>query len=285
MSSAFDIFLENLVFKGLEYFNKYYGVYRGKVTDNKDPEKRGRIQAHCPELGQRESLSLWIDPAADYAGNGHGTFWPPEIGDLVRVAFGNGDPSTPVIYYGGWYVRDALPPKLGYDEGGSSQTGTAPIKRGFVTKSGHALVFNDKADNESIELTWKDGSAKLTIDNQAKVTIQTGNSHIVIDKSGKSIDVVDENNNTIQLTSSGVVVHTDQTVSVEGTNGVTVQGANVTLDSSVVNLTSSASEPAVMGQALMTWLTSHVHPTGVGPSGPAAKPPGPDILSTKAKVG
>jgi uncharacterized protein involved in type VI secretion and phage assembly len=278
VSESLDVFLENLFHKGLEYFNKYYGNYRAIVSSNEDPEKRGRIQLYSPDVGQTTALNIWVDPAFSYSGAGHGSFWPPEAGDFVRVAFDNGNPSRPVIYWGGWYKENAVPEKLGYTE-------KVPTKRGFVTKAGHALVFNDKDGSESLELSWKDSSALLTIDDKAKVTIKTGNSHVVIDKAGKQIEILDENNNTILLDSGGVTVKTAKKVQVEGSGGVTVKGATIDLDSAVVNLTSSASQPAVKGQALMTWLASHQHGSGTGPTSPPLSPPPPSILSTKAKVG
>lgn len=297
MATELDIFIENLIFNGLEHFSKYYGVYRAVVFDNKDPEKRGRIQLYSPDLGEKVALDVWVDPAFDYAcGRSkeegdkedralHGTFWPPEIGDFVRVAYSHGNPSTPTLYWGGWYTKGALPKKLGYEEGGDDKKGTSPIKRGMVTKSGHALVFNDKDGKESIELSWKDDSAKVTIDEKATVTILTGKSHVTIDKSGKKIEIVDENKNTILLDSKGVTVTTNKDVKVTADGGVTVKAQSIALDSPKVTLTSSSGEPAVLGNALKEWLTDHQHPTGVGVSGVPVKPPPPTILSQKAKLG
>lgn len=299
MASNLDAFLENLLFNGLEHFSKYYGHYRAVVTDNLDPEKRGRIRVHCPDVGQfevKDALDVWVDPAFDYAcgrkkdENGeerppHGVFWPPEIGDFVRISYSRGDPSLPIVYFGGWYVKDGVPKKLGHDEGGDEKKGTSPIKRGMVTKAGHALVFNDKKDEESIELSWKDSSAKLTIDKKATVTIETGKSHVIIDKEGKKIEIIDENENTILLDDKGITVTTKKDVKVTADKGVTVKAASVDIDCSKVTLTSSSGEAAVLGDSLKEWLTDHTHGTGVGPSTPPIKPPPPTILSKKAKLG
>jgi len=282
-------FIEQLVFNGLEHFNKYHGNYRAIVEDNKDPEKRGRVKLFSPELGQKFALDLWVDPAFDYAcGNtkpAHGVFWPPEIGDFVRVSYSQGDPSTPDLYWGGWYIKGGVPTKLGHDEGGDEKKGTAPIKRGLVTKAGHALVFNDKEDKESIELSWKDSSAKFTIDEKATITIVTGKSHIIIDKDGKKIEIIDENKNTILLNDKGVTITTSKDVKVTADKGVTVKAAKVDIDCSKVTLSSSSGEPAVLGDALKEYLTEHTHGTGVGPSTPPIKPPPPTILSKKVKLG
>lgn len=284
MADPFDIFLENLIFKGLEHFNKYYGTYRAVVSDNKDPEKRGRVKLYCPDLGQTVALNIWVDPEFDMAGKGHGMFWPPEIDDFVRVTYSHGNPSTPNAYRGGWYIKDGLPAKLGHDTGGNSKTGTAPIMRGFVTKAGHTLSLNDKKDKESIELSWKDGSAKLTIDEKATLSLISGKSHLVIDIDGKKIEIVDENKNTILLDSNGVTVTTNKDVKVTADGGVTVKGASIALDSSKVTLTDSSSEPAVKGTTMKNWLLTHTHGTGVGPSTPPIEPIPPAMLSTKAKL-
>lgn len=296
MAEGIDIFLEQLTFNGLEHFNKYYGHYRAIVTDNLDPEKRGRIQLYSPEIGQTSALDIWVDPAFDYAcgrsqdekGNDrpkHGVFWPPEIGDFVRVAYSRGDPSTPTVYFGGWYTKGGLSDKLGHDEGGDSRKGTAPIKRGLVTKSGHALVFNDKDGKESITLSWKDDSASVTIDEKATITIITGKSHVVIDKENKKIEILDENSNKILLDDKGVSITTSKDVKITADKGVTVKADTVDIDSSKVTLTSSSSEKAVLGDSLKQWLTEHKHGTGVGPSTPPITPPPPTILSNKAKLG
>ncbi len=65
---------------------------------------------------------------------------------------------------------------------------------------------------------------------------------------------------------------------------------SVTLDAPLINLGDNAPHPAVFGDSLVQYLTqlvtvlqTHVHPTGVGPSGPPAAPlmpPDPSLLST-----
>lgn len=289
MPSEIDNLIDTVVLKGLEHFNRYYGTYRGIVVSNTDPEKRGRVLVFMPDFGQSATsyLETWIDPVFDYAGKDgtHGSFWAPEEGDLVRVFFWNGVTKAPVAYLPGWYPDGKTPKKLGHDEGGTSKEGTPPIKRGWVTTAGHALVFNDKKDAESIELSWKNDGAALTIDKSGTVSITTGNSKLVIDQSGKKVTVQDENENTVVMENGGITVKSKSKITVEGTQGVTVKGASIDLASSTVRLTDSATEPAVKGQSLMTWLSTHTHGTGVGPSSPPLAPPPQSMLSVKAKVG
>ena len=73
MPSELDVFLEYLQVSGLEHFGAYYGIYRAQVSDNKDPESRGRIKLFCPDVGQKTPLNIWVDPVLPYAGNQHGS--------------------------------------------------------------------------------------------------------------------------------------------------------------------------------------------------------------------
>ena len=53
--------------------DKFYGKYRGTVTDNQDPLNQGRIRARIPAvLGEQESG--WAYPAMPYAANGEGLY-------------------------------------------------------------------------------------------------------------------------------------------------------------------------------------------------------------------
>ena len=69
--------------------NGFFGIYRGIVTDVRDPSYRLRIRARVPAvLGEEES---W---AAACVQSGASTL--PEVGDEVWIEFEGGDPSCPV---------------------------------------------------------------------------------------------------------------------------------------------------------------------------------------------
>lgn len=72
----------------------YWGKYRGKVTDNKDPQAVGRIQATVPAI-VAEPLN-WAMPCTPYAGPQVGFFTMPPIGANVWIEFEGGDPNYPI---------------------------------------------------------------------------------------------------------------------------------------------------------------------------------------------
>lgn len=151
---------------------RYYGKYRGQVTDNSDPDNLGRIRAKVPRLLGDEQTG-WALPAFPYGGaSDQGLFLMPDVGAGVWIEFEGGDLSYP-IWSGTWYTSGAIPE--------SAQAGKKVLK----TKSGHKLVLDD--DGGSLEIADSNGNS------------------IKLDASG--IAITDANGNSIKLTASGVSVN------------------------------------------------------------------------------
>lgn len=301
-------FLSDVQRYGLEdRMNLFYGLYRGTVTSNEDPEARGRIQARIDDFGQQSALDIWIPPLFDMASNHKGSFWPPELGDSVRVYFHHGNVSQPFGYLGGWFGTADTAAEFKY-------TNKRPEKRGFVTRMGHQLIFSEERDNEYIRLMWHKADPsdpalsapsvtadrtkgefaffELTKDGSVQISNKSG-SFAVFDALNKNIMIVSEQGHAITMTADGVtIVDKDgNLVSLDKgvlnavvAGAVNISGKEVNLAGAGVYLGSPAPLSAVCGEPLIAWLASHVHPTGVGPSGPPLVPPPPIILSKSVKL-
>ncbi len=142
--------------------SRFYGKYRGLVTDVDDPEKMGRIKAQVPEIyGEEESP--WALPAVPFAGPKHGFVFIPEVQDGVWIEFEAGDPSRP-IWTGGWWASGELP-----DPGDTKV-------RAIVTTPGHKLVLDD--DGKEIQLLHSGGALmKMTDDD---ITLTIGQSEVLM---------------------------------------------------------------------------------------------------------
>jgi uncharacterized protein involved in type VI secretion and phage assembly len=126
----------------------HFGKYRGVVTDNNDPDSRGRLKIRAPAaLGD---LELWALPCVPYAGKGVGFYSLPEPGAAIWVEFEGGDLSYP-IWVGCFWADDELP-----DPGG------AAVK---IWKTGKLTVRADD-DGEELKLA-REGGATVTITDQA----------------------------------------------------------------------------------------------------------------------
>ena len=310
-------FLDQLSVRGVEHFDKYYGIYRAFVADNRDPEKRGRIKVIVAEVGQTTPLDIWIDPIFDYAGTGIGTFFPPEIHlkespSTVRVFLNRGNPSEPIGYFGGWYGEDGVPSSLGHDEGGTEKQGTLPIKRGIHTKAGHFLVFNDKKGSEDIKLHWstnkvdskgqldpkdrgKPGSMESSLEFTPKgniVITDAEKTTVTLDADKKQFTIVDVNKNKVTMKDKLIQIEdakgnlisiADGKIQITASTSVTIKTPTTDVKSDLVKL-AGESYSVPLGQMLLQWLDSHTHPTGVGPSGPPIVPTVPTLLSQKVKL-
>jgi uncharacterized protein involved in type VI secretion and phage assembly len=151
---------------------RFYGKYRGRVIDNKDPDGLGRLKATVPRLLGAEETG-WALPAFAYGGAAEqGLFAVPDVGAGVWIEFESGHLSYPV-WSGTWYTKGAIPESA------------KPGKKVLKTKSGHKLVLDD--DKGTLELTDSNGNS------------------IVMDSSG--IEISDANGNSIKLSASGVSVN------------------------------------------------------------------------------
>jgi uncharacterized protein involved in type VI secretion and phage assembly len=119
------------------------GVHRAIVTDNKDPEARGRLRVKVPEV---ESGEVWAELATLMAGNGYGTAFIPDIGDEVLVAFEAGDLERPFVIGALWGAGARAP----------TGSGAAKIIR---TRCGATITIDDARCEIRIEAL---GGIRLT---------------------------------------------------------------------------------------------------------------------------
>ncbi|HSF24273.1 MAG TPA: phage baseplate assembly protein V [Blastocatellia bacterium] len=120
---------------------RFFGKYRGVVTDNQDPLNLGRVQARVPEILQDEPTG-WAYPAAPYAGDNQGLFTIPPIDAGVWIEFEAGDVSRP-IWAGTWWSENQVPK----DNGGAGATPPLKILR---SEEGLMLALDDDAQTVTI---------------------------------------------------------------------------------------------------------------------------------------
>ena len=94
-----------------------YGKFRGIVTGNADPQKKGRVRVRVPSVLGNEQ-SGWALPCLPFGGLAdQGTFLIPEIGAQVWVEFEEGDISRPIWTGTFWQSGDDLPAEAAEPDG------------------------------------------------------------------------------------------------------------------------------------------------------------------------
>ncbi|GGK63449.1 phage baseplate assembly protein V [Ornithinimicrobium pekingense] len=151
------------------------GVVRGEVTENTDLTMQGRVRVKFPTI---PGIEPWASVCAPFAGDGYGLWCMPQVGDVVVVAFENGDLNWPLVVGSVWDSSNRPPVDLPTD---------AVTKRVLRTPMGHELVLDDleatvtithvaghtitmSVDEVSIELKGGVGSVTLSLPGRAEVS-------------------------------------------------------------------------------------------------------------------
>jgi uncharacterized protein involved in type VI secretion and phage assembly len=142
--------------------NRFYGKYRGVVTDVDTSALR--IKANVPAVLGTQT-SGWARHCVPYAGPDVGMAFLPEVGAGVWIEFEGGDVSYPI--WTGCYWRDGEPP-----------SDAKPTVKAIVTASGNKIVLDDDA-----------GSITISDNNGNKVTLDA--SGVTIERGGNKVNVSD----------------------------------------------------------------------------------------------
>lgn len=168
---------------GLEWFNRYYGIYRAQVISNEDPEFCGRLKLKIPQIYGESVYDYWAWSFGIYAGANKGFVMLPSVGDWVWVQFENGESEKPVWSYG-WWGKGDMPSeyKSNYSEVTTLQT-----------TGGSRIVLDDRDDSIQIEqkggmvLDIRDGKINLGTKNGAAEPVLLGDKTV-----SKLTDLIDE---------------------------------------------------------------------------------------------
>ena len=147
--------------------SKIPGVVTGVVKSVEDPDQQGRVQISLPYLGGQND-STWAPVATLMTGGGRGSWFMPEVGDEVLVAFNQEDVQHPFIIGFLWNGQDKPP----------SKDISTKVRR-LRTVSGHQIDFDDIDGQEKITITTKGGHKILMDDTPGSqnVSISTNGGH------------------------------------------------------------------------------------------------------------
>jgi hypothetical protein len=163
---------EQLLVRMAEFMqNRFFGKYRGLVTDVDDPKNLGRIRAKVPAVYGDEETSPWALPCAPFTGDGLGNYMIPPVGAGVWVEFEAGDISQP-IWSGGWWGKGELP---------KNESGTQakpPIK---IIRSEQGLQVSLDDDQQTITLSDQNGQNIIKIKVQGGMVYIKGTTKAVVE--------------------------------------------------------------------------------------------------------
>ena len=163
---------------------KFYGKYRGVVSDIQDPTMAGRIKARVKDVyGDEESG--WALPCAPFSGSETGFYALPKVGAGVWIEFEHGDPDYP-IWAGGWWGSATEIPK---------PLLAPPYKKVMiVTEGGNKIILDDTPGIGGITLETANGQKLKLSSTGCELDDGTGGK---ISMTGPNVSV---NNGALEIT-------------------------------------------------------------------------------------
>jgi len=105
---------------------------------------------------------------------------------------------------------------------------------------------------------------------------------LILDADAGEAVLQDANGNTLTMSSSGTTVEDSNGNKIEmASSGITLKGQKIVVNGSQVMLAGEGGEPIIKGQSFLSLFMTHIHPTGVGPSGPPVPQGEMSTLSSK----
>ncbi len=149
---------------------RFFGKYRAIVSDNKDPNKLGRILPIVPAIsGMTQN---WANPCAPYAGKDVGFYAIPPVGAKVWIEFEGGNPNFP-IWSGCFWQDGEVPTEVGTNTDDPSQ-----VK---VFKTRVATFWIDDTDQKGqVVLQFNDS----TVDDPVTVKLHLDSTGLQISVAG-----------------------------------------------------------------------------------------------------
>jgi phage protein D len=190
------------------------GVVSAIVTDVRDPENLCRVKVKFPAMSDSYE-SDWARTVQAGAGASRGAVNLPEVNDEVLVAFERGDLRRPYIVGGLYNGVDT--PNVG--EGLIDPANGAVKRRGFLSRSGHGLVFLDADGDGGVALLTGDRKLRVSLNESTRTVKITGPGDVIVDAGGK-----------VTVTATGDLELSGRSITLKAKSGVKVDGGGGGID-------------------------------------------------------
>jgi uncharacterized protein involved in type VI secretion and phage assembly len=207
---------------------RWTGVYRLRVVSNQDASGLGRVRVSLPApyTDNGEPGEAWAQIATLMAGNNRGTWFIPDPGDEVLVAFEGGDPRRPYVIGALWSAENPPPEQM-------DSAGQNPVKS-IHSRNGITVSLYDLDGDETLALKTPGGQS---------VTLRDGD--------GGSLEIQDANGNQIRLSATGLQVLSSAKVTVNASQ-VELSAGSVTVNSGMSTFSGTIKADTVITNSVIS---------------------------------
>jgi uncharacterized protein involved in type VI secretion and phage assembly len=210
------------------------GLLNAIVKDIWDEEHQGMIKVEYLMGEKDKKTSDWVRVLTNYAGNGFGNYWLPEIGTEVLVGFIHGNMNMPVVLGCFWNGTDKIPEGVANEK---NETKTV------MTKGGHKITFTETEGKEKITVNTPKGLEMLLDDENEVISVQDEKKEnslamdckngTVTVKAKKELsfmagnkEVIKADSDTVKIACGAIQLEAQQTLKLKGQTA-SIQGTSV----------------------------------------------------------
>lgn len=212
---------------------RFFGKYRGRVVDNEDPLRLGRLRVSVPSVLGPDVVTGWATPCAPYGGAaGQGLLLVPDREAGVWVEFEEGDPEFP-IWSGTFWSKPAagseLPKPNAADGTEADGPQAVPTRKTFKTRKGHTVQFEDADGAEAVLLREGGKGHRIVLDADG-ITITDADGNVVV-LGDRAIRLTDATGNAIALTEDAVTVTAKKPLTIDASGQpIRIVGKSIALE-------------------------------------------------------
>jgi len=191
------------------------GVASAIVTQNQDPEGLGRVRLKLP-WREEDFETDWARVAMPMAGKDRGTFFLPEVGDEVLVAFDRDDIRYPYVLGQLWSNSDQPPDN---DSAGNNDL------RVIRSRKGHMISFDDGSSGR-VRIELDDGKS-IQIDDDG-IVIDDSVNKVTLASNGGSLTI--EAGQELTLKAPRITIDASATLDLKGGSSLSANAAIVRIN-------------------------------------------------------
>ncbi len=217
---------------------------QAEVIDNVDPDNRYRVKValNYTDENDQKLETPWLRVMTNHAGDAHGDYFLPEIGDEVLIGFERNNPEVPVVLGALW--NGTVTPDAAYPNADN-------YYKAIYTKGGNKIEIGDESGKEYIKIMnaaknfmyFECDGPKITmhtdgdiaIDAKKNISVKAGGDYSlqatnISFKASNNIEakagaeIKEEATANFKMKGAGVKIEADSTAHVKGGLGVKVEG-------------------------------------------------------------
>lgn len=217
------------------------GIALAKITNIKDPKNLGRVKCAYITADKDAGETGWIYCLTPFGGNQYGSFFHPNVGDIVALAYENGDIHRPFVIGSLW--AGASKPPVTVSDGKNEEYK-------FITPNKTFVDFSDVQGKEKITVSTPKKRQIILDDEKQELTVSDSKNSIKISEKTGETEIKCDKKLVIKV-GSGVTIECD------GTAGTVKIKANKEINVSAAQLNVKASGTAeISGSGSLTVKSS-----------------------------